>query len=343
MDILQDPFGRRIDYARLSLTDRCNLHCQYCRPALTADRQSDEASCVRDERSAPQTSLCDLLSVAQWQRLIEALAALGIRKLKLTGGEPLLYPGFTEVLRISKATSGIEQVTLTTNGLYLQSFLPLCEEVGIDGINISLDALDDGLYQQITGRSGAGQVLSAIHDSVARGLTTKVNAVIIPGVNESQILPLAALAEKLPIAVRFIEMMPLGEGGRYGRISGGEIRRRLEAVYPNWQTDTNTWGNGPATYRKAVGMQGSIGFIDPVSHAFCDRCNRIRIQSNGDLQLCLVRDQATSLRPLLTAEDPNELKQTIATAIRQKPAAHDFQNTDRQQPSKHREMWQIGG
>lgn len=337
MDILQDPFGRKIDYARLSLTDHCNLHCAYCRPKQVGNgmRQSTEAN--------SQNGLSNQLSVEEWSRLIKALADLGIRKLKLTGGEPLLYPGFAEVLRISKQTAGIEQVTLTTNGLYLQQYLPLCEELKINGINISLDALDDSLYQTITGRSGATQVLEAIRESVARGLTTKVNAVIIPGLNETEILPLAALAEALPVAVRFIEMMPLGEGGRYGRMTGEQIRRRLEAVYPHWQNDDNTWGNGPATYRKAAEMMGSIGFIDPVSHAFCDRCNRIRIQSNGDLQLCLVRDRATALRPFLTVDNPHGLRSAIVEAIRQKPAAHDFQNTDREQPSKQRAMWQIGG
>ncbi|MDD7267202.1 MAG: GTP 3',8-cyclase MoaA [Lachnospiraceae bacterium] len=330
MDILQDPFGRRIDYARLSLTDRCNLHCAYCRP-----KQGEASPSCPPKRQ--------LLTPREWHRLIEVMAELGIRKLKLTGGEPLLYPEFDEVLRIAKQTEGIEQVTLTTNGIKLAEHLPLCKEVGINGINISLDALDEELFYTITGRHGAKQVLAAVQASLDVGIPTKLNAVIIPGINESQILPLAALAETRPLAVRFIEMMPLGIGGRYGRVNGEEIRRRLEEVYGPLTEDETKRGNGPARYLRAAGMKGSIGLIDPVSHAFCGQCNRIRIQSNGDLQLCLVQDSAISLGQVIKEKDRDRLRAAFSRAIRQKPAAHDFENTLAAQPAKSRQMWQIGG
>ena len=320
-----DSFGREITYLRLSITDRCNLRCRYCMP----------------EDGVPPTAHDELLRYEELLRIASAAVSLGIDRFKVTGGEPLVRRGCVDFIQHLKALPGVRQVTLTTNGLLLPPLLDELCAAGLDGVNISLDTLDNLQYQQLTRRAHtADEVLRAVRLCAAR-LPTKVNAVLLPKTAD-QLIPLAALAQTLPIDVRFIERMPLGAGENDQTIRADAALDRLRARWPDLAPISQPRGNGPARYFRAPGMQGCIGLIDAVSHSFCDRCNRLRLTSTGLLKPCLCYEQGVELRPLLRGgADEAALRDAIRAAILQKPAAHCFQQ--RESITEHKSMNQIGG
>ena len=320
-----DSFGRKITYLRLSITDRCNLRCRYCMP----------------EDGVPPTAHDDLLRYEELLRIAAAAVSLGIDRFKVTGGEPLVRRGCVDFIQHLKALPGVRQVTLTTNGLLLPLLLDELCAAGLDGVNISLDTLDNLQYQQLTRRAHtADEVLDAVYLCAAH-LPTKVNAVLLPETAD-QLIPLAELAQTLPIDVRFIERMPLGTNENDTTVRADAALDRLRARWPDLAPISQPRGNGPARYFRAPGMQGCIGLIDAVSHSFCDRCNRLRLTSTGLLKPCLCYEQGVELRPLLrSGADDTTLRDAIHTAILQKPASHCFQQ--RENITEHKSMNQIGG
>ena len=323
---MRDALGREISYMRLSVTDRCNLRCRYCMPA----------------EGVPATAHGDILRYEELLRVAQAAVSLGIDRFKVTGGEPLVRRGITDFIRSLKALPGVRQVTLTTNGLLLPSLLDGLLDAGLDAVNISLDTRDNAQYQAITRSSHtADEVLHTIRLCAGR-LPTKINAVLLPE-TAAQLIPLARLAEELPVDVRFIERMPLGAADIGAAESvHREVIDRLRAVWPDLAPVQERRGNGPARYYAASGLRGCIGLIEAVSHAFCASCNRVRLTSTGLLKPCLCYETGSDLKPLLRGgADDAALRDAIEQAVQGKPAAHCF--AERQAVTERKSMNQIGG
>ena len=323
---MRDALGREISYMRLSVTDRCNLRCRYCMPA----------------EGVPATAHGDILRYEELLRVAQAAVSLGIDRFKVTGGEPLVRRGITDFIRSLKSLPGVRQVTLTTNGLLLPSLLDGLLDAGLDAVNISLDTRDNAQYQFITRSSHtADEVLHTVRLCAGR-LPTKINAVLLPE-TAAQLIPLAQLAEELPVDVRFIERMPLGvtDIGAAESVHR-EVIDRLHAVWPDLAPVQERRGNGPARYYASSGLRGCIGLIEAVSHAFCASCNRVRLTSTGLLKPCLCYETGTDLKPLLRGgADDATLRDAIEQAVRGKPAAHCF--AERQAVTERKSMNQIGG
>ena len=320
-----DGFGRTIDYLRVSVTDRCSLRCAYCMPAEGV-QWLEHGQILRYE---------DIL------RLLRIFASLGVKKIKITGGEPLVRKGVAGLIGEIKAIEGIEQVTLTTNGVALKEQLPALLQAGIDGVNLSLDTLDRARFAEITRRDALPQVLEGLDAALAApGLRLKINCVAQAG-REDDWVSLAGLAREHPIAVRFIEPMPIGLGGGLADCTEADIRAALERAYGSLAPFDAVLGNGPAKYWALPGFSGNIGFISAVSHQFCESCNRVRLTATGYLKTCLQYDVGADLRPML--EQPDEaLKAAIAAAIQNKPKAHQFSAAQVENREAHI-MSQIGG
>lgn len=321
-----DQYGRKIDYLRISVTDRCNLRCRYCMP--------EPMAAVRHE---------DILRYEEILRICRAAAKLGITKFKVTGGEPLVRAGCTEFIAALKKQPGTEQVTLTTNGMLLEKNLDALAAAGLDGVNISLDTLDNARFRSITGYTGDGAdtLLRVLKECCANGLHTKINAVLLEE-TEADAPALAAIAAKLPVDVRFIELMPIGFGTAMKRVSPEDILIALKERWPDLTTTDEKRGNGPAHYYKSAALLGRIGFIDAVSHKFCAGCNRVRLTSTGQLKPCLCYADSADLRALIRGGCTDEgLKDALRAAVYAKPRAHCF-GTDAAVTEKHM-MSQIGG
>ncbi len=322
---MRDGFGRTIDYLRLSVTDRCSLRCIYCMPE-DGVRWLEHTEILRYE---------DIL------RLLRIFAALGVKKIKITGGEPLVRKGVAGLIGEIKAIAGIQQVTLTTNGVALKDQLPDLLKAGIDGVNLSLDTLDRARFAEITRRDALPQVLQGLEAAwSAPGLNLKINCVAQAG-RASDWVALAGLAKDHNLAVRFIEPMPIGLGGDLETCTETDIRAALEAAYGALAPFNKTLGNGPAKYFSLPDFQGKIGFISAVSHQFCDQCNRVRLTATGYLKTCLQYDVGADLRPLLAGSD-EALQAAIQAAIQNKPQAHRFSEKTVENREAHI-MSQIGG
>lgn len=321
-----DQYGRKIDYLRISVTDRCNLRCRYCVP--------EPIDAVRHE---------DILRYEEILRICRAAIELGITKFKVTGGEPLVRAGCTDFIAALKKQPGTEQVTLTTNGLLLEKNLDALAAAGLDGVNISLDTTDNARFCRITGYTGDGAdtLLHVLEECCAKGLKTKINAVLLEE-TEADAPALAAIAEALPVDVRFIELMPIGFGTTMKRVSPEDILAALKDCWPDLTPTDETRGNGPAHYYKSAELLGRIGFIDAVSHKFCAGCNRVRLTSTGQLKPCLCYADSADLRALIRGGcTDEELKEALRVAIYNKPRAHCF-DTSTGITEKHA-MSQIGG
>ena len=303
---MKDACGREVDYLRLSITDRCDLRCSYCMPA---------DACV---------SHADVLRYEEIMRVVRAALRLSINRFKVTGGEPLARRGAVEFITGLKAEPGVASVTLTTNGTHLKEALAQLTAARVDGINISLDATDPALYEQITGRDRAREVLEAIRLSAQSGVRTKVNSVLLAQ-NEAELIPLALLAKDQPVDVRFIELMPVGFGHGQKGPGRDEALARLTGAFGDLHPVREKRGNGPADYYTSAHLLGRIGFIAANSHAFCQSCNRIRLTSTGRLKPCLCYEDAIDLRALLRGgADEASLSAALSQAVLQKPAAHCF-------------------
>ena len=322
---MRDQFGRNIDYMRISITDRCNLRCSYCMPQGTVLERHE-----------------DVLRYEEFLQIAGAAIPLGITRFKVTGGEPLVRRGCLDFLRKLKALPGVEQVTLTTNGVLLESAVSPLAALGLDGVNISLDTADPKEYRRITGFDRYDEVRRGIEASVMAGIPTKLNCVLLAGCG-SRLIPLAELAEKYPMDVRFIEVMPIGQGTESLGLPSKTALEILKIRWPDLHLVDEIHGNGPARYYAGSGLMGRIGMIDAVSHKFCERCNRVRITSKGLLKPCLCYSEGTDLRTLLRSGtmDRDTLSGVIKSAIWHKPRAHCFE--DLTAITEQKSMSEIGG
>ena len=324
---MKDHEGRNIDYMRISITDRCNLRCRYCMPL-----------------GIEQVKCKDILSYEEIIMICTQAAKLGIRKLKVTGGEPLVRLGCCDLITKLKKIQGIEQVTITTNGILLSDYISALMEAGIDGINISLDSLNPDVYESITGFHQLDRVLQGMDTALETGAKVKINALLQKGVNDEEILPLAELAREKKLDVRFIEMMPIGYGRPEKGISNRDVFSAIKAKYPEIQKDGKPHGNGPAVYYRIPEFHGSIGFISAMHGKFCESCNRIRMTSQGFVKPCLCYGDGVDLLEVLRDQEDKKEERIIALlkqAIEQKPKSHSFEQT--QFITENRKMIQIGG
>ena len=327
---MQDQFQRKIEYLRISVTDCCNLRCRYCMPAHG----------VKKLRHA------DVLTYEEILRDVRALAALGVRKVRLTGGEPLVRRDITRLVRGLKEIPGIETVALTTNGVLLGTMMDELLDAGLDAVNLSLDTLDGGTFFSITRRPMFGAVMEALTRlAEEERLTVKVNCVPIMGVNDEEIAALASIARAHPIDVRFIELMPIGmakEAGLTG-VPPAEVRRILEESFGALVPVVKEALTGPAACFRPAGFRGALGFIDALEHKFCSSCNRVRLTAEGYLKLCLALEAGFDLRTLLRkGADDAALFRKLRQVIAEKPREHHFEASGGAGEEKRR-MYQIGG
>ncbi len=323
---LKDAYGRTIDYLRISVTDKCNLRCKYCMP----------------EGGVPSVSHQEILTLEEIARVVEVMAGMGLKKVRLTGGEPLVRKNITELVRQIRRMPGIEQLALTTNAVRLAEMLPELEAAGLNRVNISIDTLDRERYERITGKDALEQVLAGIDAAYEKGMQVKLNCVPVRECNPQDPLQLALLAKERKMDVRFIELMPIGQGRYYTGIGSGELLQQF-AEHFGQGTSIPYDGEGPAQYYAFPGFAGRIGFISPISHKFCADCNRLRLTAEGRLKLCLYYKDGTDLREKLrNGATEAELQAAINEALQQKPKEHAFGGTDSGQTEQKR-MNQIGG
>lgn len=329
MNNMIDQFGRNIDYLRISVTDRCNLRCIYCMP-------EDGVKLVEQK---------ELLSVEEIARVCSVMASLGIKKIKLTGGEPLVRHGVAELVKRLKKIDGIEKVTLTTNGVFLESQIQGLVEAGLDALNISLDTLDKKCYERITRSDKLEQTLNGIQAALRfPGLSVKINCVPL-GFEEQNLCQVAALAQRYPVHVRFIEMMPIGQGKAFQGMTEEQVISVLQKEFGPLVCYTgNRLGNGPSHYYAVEGFLGKIGFISAVSHKFCGECNRIRMTSQGYLKTCLQYTAGRDLKCIIrNGGSDEELRREILAALDDKPIGHTFLQKNKRDDTECLCMSQIGG
>lgn len=320
-----DQYDRTIDYIRISITDLCNLRCVYCMPSEGVKK------------------LChkDILSYEEILLLCKQFAKLGIRKIKITGGEPLVRKGVAYFIQQLYMIEGIEEVTLTTNGVLLAEQAEALYQAGIRHINVSLDTIDPDIFKQITRYACVHDVVLGIQKALHLGIHIKMNVLPVQGLNDTKLMDMVSFAKDEKIAVRFIELMPIGIGRVMQGVSEDEIKQQIEQTYGALTPIHSSLGNGPGVYYTFPGCKGAIGFISALSHTFCKSCNRIRLSADGFLKPCLQYDTGLYMRPYLD-KDEDEIRQHIASVIYTKPKAHAFLEA----AEEHKEqqlMSKIGG
>ncbi|HEX6899970.1 MAG TPA: GTP 3',8-cyclase MoaA [Thermoanaerobaculia bacterium] len=308
---LVDSFGRRLTYLRVSVTDRCNLRCTYCLP--------EDADFPFGDR--------DFLSPEEIETIVGALVRLGIRRVRLTGGEPLVRKDILEIARQLKALPGLENLALSTNGTELERMAHDLKAAGIDRVNVSVDSLDPGRFREITRRGDLERVWRGIEAALEAGLDpVKLNAVLLAKDNAEDVERLARLTLDRPLHARFIEMMPTGvnhhlQPGQF--LSCDDARDRIESLFGPLSPAELGPRTGPAKAFRLPGALGTVGFITPLSHTFCAECNRVRLTARGELRLCLFADRVHPLRHLLEEADPGAALETeILRVLQDKPAEH---------------------
>lgn len=306
---MKDGFGREIDYLRISVTDKCNLRCRYCMPPEGVDIIPHE----------------EVLTLEEIYRIVRIMESLGVRKLRFTGGEPLVRKNLVKLISDVNSLCGIEDIAMTTNGVLLKENIGALKDAGLKRVNISLDTCDRDIFESITGYDGLGRVMESIDASLSMGLQVKLNCVPCREFNEGEIEALAQLAKEKNLDVRFIELMPMGCGKSFHGIASGEILERLKRKYGTYQKVPAAKRSETAQYYLFEGFQGRIGFISPMSHRFCSECNRIRLTVEGRLKLCLHYNDGIELKPLLReGKSDEEIRECIAAAVRDKPKEHAF-------------------
>ena len=349
-----DQYRRNITYLRISITDRCNLRCRYCMPDGIAD-----------------VGMKNILTFEEIWEIVKAGVSIGITHIRITGGEPLVRKGCVDLIRGIRAISGVETITMTTNGVLLRTYAAALKEAGLNGVNVSLDTLDPKEFAAITGRQNLTEVLDGIQAAKKAGISVKINAVNQTGLDP---IPLAYYAEQECIPLRFIEMMPVGYGKAYVGRSNDELRTCLESEFGKskriidllTQSGHYQMGSGPAVYYQFPKLTVPVGFISAIHGKFCDSCNRVRLTAQGYLKLCLCYDKGIDLRQILREETKQRMQseknvssmQTIQktlsqkalneqltaamkTAIYKKPAAHCFEHPE--EMTEIHEMVKIGG
>jgi GTP 3',8-cyclase len=327
-----DPYGRTITYLRVSVTDRCDFRCTYCM--------------AEDMTFLPKA---ELLTLEELDRLCSAFVAKGVRKLRLTGGEPLVrrnMMGLVRSLGRHLRTGALDELTLTTNGSQLSRFADELKDAGVRRINVSLDTLDPAKFRDITRWGRIEQVFEGIEAALGAGLQVKINAVALRGINEDEIEALMRWAHGKGMDFTLIETMPMGEieadrTSHYLPLS--LVRARLAQSYTLEDSDYRT--GGPARYVRVAETGGRLGFITPLTHNFCESCNRVRLTCTGTLYMCLGQDDAADLRaPLRASADDAALHAAIDEAISRKPKGHDFViDRRRKAPAVARHMSVTGG
>lgn len=307
---LVDPYGRRVTYLRLSVTDRCDFRCTYC----MADKM----------KFLPHPQV---MSFEECERLVRVFTRLGVTKLRITGGEPLVRKGILDLLPRLAALPGLHHLVLTTNGSQLARYAAALRQAGVERLNISLDSLDSERFRRITRTGRLDQVLTGIYAARVAGFARlKLNTVMMRGINDDELFDLADYAVGHGLDISFIEEMPFGAiGGRNSRyISSDETLDRLRQRFQLVVTNENT--GGPSRYWQVLGSGSRFGFISPHSHNFCGSCNRVRISACGGLHPCLGDDGLVPLLPLLRDPriDDEALRQQIVRALGMKAAGHDF-------------------
>ncbi len=277
------------------------------------------------KEGVPSVSHDAILTYDEIVRLTKIFAQLGIKKIKLTGGEPLVRKNLPSLVKDLKSIDGIDEVTLTTNGYLLSEQIEGLKDAGIDSVNVSLDTLDGETFKEIVGVDGIDEVLKGIDKCVKLGIKTKINCVTL---KESELMGkvrIAELARDRKLSVRFIEMMPIGLGKKYDGYLTDEIMGALEGEFGKAESVKKNLGNGPSEYYHFEGFEGNIGFISAISHKFCGDCNRVRLTSEGQLKPCLYYDGGADLRELLrSGKDDEEIKGIIEKVIYEKPVGHEF-------------------
>ena len=331
---LLDRFARRIRYLRISVTDRCNYRCSYCMPEELSDQLEFQ----------PKSAL---LTFEEIERIVRVFSGLGVRKVRLTGGEPTVRRGIVELVRRIAAVPGIEQVVMTSNGHLLGELAGPLADAGLRGINISIDTLDPERFTRLTGRGDLLRVMAGIEAAAAAGLRMKLNAVALRGANDGELVALCRYAWSVGAVPRFIEHMPMSGGALYepeAELSAAQIRRALEAeLGPLVPSAAAGRDAGPARYWALAREPGrEVGIISAMTEHFCDDCNRLRLTAAGALHACLGHDDAVSLRDVLRGGGSDEdLTSAVASAVTGKRAGHGFERTGGGAPQKH--MIGIGG
>ncbi|MNB82322.1 Cyclic pyranopterin monophosphate synthase [compost metagenome] len=333
MELLTDPFGRVHDYMRISVTDRCNLRCIYCMPAEGMQFQPHD----------------EILSYEEIASIVKALAPAGLRKIRLTGGEPLVRRDLERLVEMLAGIPGIEDLSLTTNGLLLPGKAASLKAAGLSRVNISIDSLRQERFAMITRGGQVAKVLQGIEAAQAAGLSPiKLNVVLMKGINDDEIKDFVALTLNSPLNVRFIEYMPIGSATDTWRQTYLPLERVLEACREaGWDTEPahSSAGAGPSQDRRVAGAQGTFGLIHPVSEHFCDNCNRLRLTADGHIKACLYWSDEYNVRPL--ADDPEAVRALFRKALAGKPHNHEMALALEKKAQSHtptaRRMSQIGG
>lgn len=319
---------QRVDYLRLSLTDRCNLNCIYCTPLKKSQFLSHQ----------------EVLSYEEIVKVVSLFVRSGIKNLRLTGGEPLIKKDLLYLIKMLKGINGLEEIAMTTNGVNLKALATQLKEAGLDRVNISLDTLKRERFKQITGLDHLNDVLSGIEKSLESGFSpVKLNVILMKGINDDEILDFAKLSLEKKIVVRFIEFFPTNK--RSSELSGRLIRneitkQRIIEQFRDVEKISGITGNGPAEYYKIKGASGALGFISNASDDFCDECNRIRIDCAGRISPCLFSGYVYDLRPLLrNGNADDELLMYIGRILNMKPNYSKKKVAD----NKGIEMSSIGG
>jgi cyclic pyranopterin phosphate synthase len=338
-DPLLDNFSRKIRYLRVSVTDRCNYRCSYCMPEELGDQL------VFEPRAA-------VLTFEELERLIGLFARLGVRKVRLTGGEPTVRKGIVELAGRIARLPGIEQVVMTSNGHLLRELAAPLAAAGVSAINVSIDTLDAAKFRALTGRGDLARVLAGLDAAVAAGMRVKTNAVALRGVNDDELVALCEHAWSRGAVPRFIEHMPMSDGALYApeaELPAAAIRRAIEAALgPLVPADragpvaVHGRDAGPARYWRVAATGGEVGIISAMTEHFCDDCNRLRLTATGALHACLGHDDAISLRDVIRGGgSDDDVVRAIAASVTGKRAGHTFERTGAGAPQKH--MIGIGG
>lgn len=326
---MKDALGRNINYLRISVTDRCNLRCRYCMP----------------EEGVEKKQHLEILTLEEIFDVVKVCSHLGTSKIRITGGEPLVRKGLTGLIKKISGLESIKDIALTTNGVLLKKLARELKEAGLKRINVSLDTMDSKKYEYITRGGDIKDVLEGIEEALKVGLTPiKINAVLIKGFNEDEIGDFAKLTLKENIDVRFIELMPLGNSAGYAAeyyLPNSTVLESIKALEPVETVDKSS----PARYYKLPGAKGMVGLINPISHSFCDNCNRIRLTADGKLKPCLHSNMEIDLRGILRGGEQKDkykaLEEAVAEAIQAKPGHHTL--NDLCGKPIDRDMYTIGG
>lgn len=306
--VSRDQFGRTIEYLRISVTDRCNFRCRYCMPA----------------EGLPWLPKADILTYDEIVAVVAQLAPLGLRRLRITGGEPTIRPQLASLVRMLRSVPGIEDIALSTNGVRMPQQARELADAGLDRVNISADSLQADRVVEIARRDLGFDLVRAASAAEAAGLTpVKVNVVVLRGINDDEIEAFATLTRDHPWHIRFIELMPVGDLRELTWdhvVPSDEVLARIRRLGPLVPDAGPERGNGPATYWRLDGAAGTVGVITPMSHTYCDTCNRVRLTADGRLRTCLFGDHEVGLREPLRAGQP--LAPLFQRALAEKPREH---------------------